>query len=52
MAEEKAKTQVKKPTGERSKFGQGVTGTPVRFSISRPPGMCGSGCGAATKVKK
>ncbi|MEI5908906.1 hypothetical protein WAK64_17800 [Bacillus spongiae] len=52
MPNEKAKTQVKTPKGLRSKFGQGVTGTPVRFSDSRPPGMCGSGCGAATKVKK
>ncbi|MEI5908905.1 hypothetical protein WAK64_17795 [Bacillus spongiae] len=51
MTQAKNKTQVNKPKDERSKFGQGVTGTPIRFRDARPP-LCSSGCGAATKVKK
>ncbi|MEI5908904.1 hypothetical protein WAK64_17790 [Bacillus spongiae] len=51
MSNEKMKTQVNNPKAERSKFGQGVTGTPVRFSIPKPS-VCASGCGAASKVKK
>ncbi|MCF6136512.1 hypothetical protein [Pseudalkalibacillus berkeleyi] len=53
MSETKAKNPVKKPTGVRSKFGTGVSGTPVRNADTNPGACsCSSGCGAATKVKK